>query len=185
MGRPKGSKNKPKDGESPPAAGHNSELSEAERRALLLKGIVGIEEMLVEKNTIVADIRNARKKMIAQGFEAFEIDYAIKLRKNKESDEIERRRREAIIARFLNHPIGTQVDLFDDNDRTPAVDRAAAEGEIAGAEGKSCVSPYQPGTEQEQHWIQGWHRAQDNLASGFKKLEEADSVDADEELEAA
>lgn len=185
MGRPKGSKNKSKDdGRSPPAAGHNSDLTEAERRAILVKGLRFLEEMIVEKDAVVTDIRNYRKKLIAYGFESFEIDYALKLRKNKESDEIDRRRREIIIAQFLNHPIGTQVDLFDE-DRTPAVDRAAAEGKIAGAEGKSCVSPHQPGTEQDQSWINGWHEGQADLASGFRKLEDATPAQADEELEAA
>lgn len=182
MGRPKGSKNKPKDGESP-SVGHNSELTPAEKQALLLKGLTELESLIAEKNEVVADIRNQRKKLVSYGFESFEIDYALKLRKGTDEEAIERRRREATIARFLNHPIGTQPDMFDEPDRTPSVDKAYQAGKIAGAEGKLAQSPHSPGTDQDQSWLKGWHESQADLASGFKKLE---PVNEDQtELEAA
>ena len=183
MSRPKGSKNRAKSDEPSPSAGHNSELTEAEKAALLVQSIVKIEAIKVEQATLRTDMQNERKRLISYGFESWEIDYALKLRKNKESDEIDRRRREAQIARFLSHPIGTQPDLLDDLDRTPAVDRAYAEGKVAGAEGKTRTSPHSPGTEQDQSWLKGWHDGQGDLASGFKKLEPKDEAQA--ELEAA
>jgi ribosome modulation factor len=187
MGRPKGSKNKAKDGETP-AVGHNTaELSETEKQALLVRGIADLETMIEEKNEIVAEIRTQRKRLISYGFEAFEIDYALKLRKDTDDEAIARRRREEVIARFLNHPIGTQPELpLDGIDRTPAVDKALIDGKIAGAEGKTAHSPFSPGTEQDQSWMKGWHEAQASLASGFQKLEAAEPAPAhDEELEAA
>jgi len=70
------------------------------------------------------------------------ITYGLKLRKADESDAIEERRAQAEIARFLNHPIGTQPEfLFGMVDRTPGVDRAFLDGEQAGAEGKTCECP--------------------------------------------
>src|SRR4051812_4490719 len=106
-----------------PAAGHNSpELSESEKRALFVNAVKHLETLIEEKNEIVADIRNQRKRMVGYGFEAFEIDYALKLRKKDEPEMIARRRAEAMIARFLNHPIGCQPDMFDEPDRTPSVD---------------------------------------------------------------
>lgn len=184
MGRPKGSRNKPKDGETP-AAGHNSaELSETEKQALLVRGLADLETMIEDKNAVIAEIRTQRKRLISYGFEAFEIDYALKLRKDTDDEAIERRRREEVIARFLNHPIGTQPELpLDGVDRTPAVDKALIDGKIAGAEGKTANSPYSPGTEQDQAWMTGWHEAQTSLASGFQKLEVPASESATEDAE--
>jgi ribosome modulation factor len=189
MGRPKGSKNKPKDGETPTVGHNTAELSETEKQALLVRGIADLETMIEEKNEIVAEIRTQRKRLISYGFEAFEIDYALRLRKDEDGEAIARRRREEVIARFLNHPIGTQPELpLDGIDRTPAVDKAFIDGKIAGAEGKTANSPFALGTEQDQSWMKGWHEAQASLASGFQKLEtaaaEPEAAD-DSELEAA
>jgi ribosome modulation factor len=67
--------------------------------------------------------------------------------------------------------------MFDEVDRTPAVDKAFADGPVAGAGGKSAQPPYATGTEQEQAWLKGWHTGQADLASGFKKLEPAEASD--------
>jgi ribosome modulation factor/uncharacterized protein (UPF0335 family) len=182
MGRPKGSKNKT-EGESAPEAGHNTALSEAEKQALFVRGLADLEGLLEEKNEIVADVRNQRKRIVSYGFEPWQIDYALKLRKDSDGEAIERRRQEAMVARFLSHPIGTQPDMFDATDRTPAVDKSYQDGKVAGAAGKTAQSPHSPGTEQDQSWLKGWHEAQADLASGFKKLETKD--EAQPELEAA
>jgi ribosome modulation factor len=183
MGRPPGSKNKPKVTEHEPAqAGHNSELSDAEKRALFLNALPELEQLLEKKSGIVSDIRNQRKRIVSYGFEPFEIDYALKIRKDEDATMIERRRKEARIARFLNHPIGTQSDIFDEVDRTPAADKAFDDGKIAGASGKACSSPFSPGLDQDQAWIRGWGEGQADLASGFRKLEANVSEDAEEEM---
>lgn len=158
--------------------GKNSDLTEAEKQALLLRGLSELQEMIEEKNAIVADIRNHRKRIVSYGFEPFEIDYALKLRKEPDADMIARRRAEARIARFMNHPIGTEPDMFDEVDRTPAVDRAFDEGKIAGAAGKSASPPYDPGVPQHQAWLKGWHQAQETLAAAFKKLPQDETEDA-------
>jgi ribosome modulation factor/uncharacterized protein (UPF0335 family) len=181
MGRPKGSKNK-KDGDAAPEAGHNTALSEAEKQALFVRGLAELESLIEEKNEIVADVRNQRKRIVGYGFEPWQIDFALKLRKDTDDESLEHRRQEAMIARFLSHPIGTQPDMFD-VDRTPAVDKAYQDGKVAGAAGKTAQSPHSPGTDQDQSWLKGWHEAQADLASGFKKLEIKD--EAQPELEAA
>lgn len=171
--------------EQPPIpVDHNgeTELTEAEKRSLLVNGLAEIEKHIEEKDRVVALIRTSRKRLVANGFKPKLIDYALRLRKNEEADEIEHRRAEAEIARFLNHPIGTQPELpFAVVDRTPAVDRSFAEGEIAGAEGKTCAPPHPPGPI-EQSWINGWHQGQAAITSAFKKLEaKAEAEAADEE----
>lgn len=166
----------------PPDHNGEMELTEAEKRSLLVNGLAEIERHVVEKDRVVALIRSSRKRLVANGFKPKLIDYALRLRKNDEAEEIEHRRAEAEIARFLNHPIGTQPELpFNVVDRTPAVDRAFIEGEIAGSEGQPCACPHVPGPI-EQAWIKGWGQGQETLMSAFKKLEaKAEAEAADEE----
>lgn len=184
MGRPKGSKNKPKN-DTPAEAGHNTALTEEEKRALFIKGVQELEGLFEKKNDAVSNVRNQRKRIVSYGFEPFEIDYALKLRRDEDDGMMDRRRKEARVARFLNHPIGTQTDIFDELDRTPAADKAYQDGKIAGAAGESAKSPFAPGLPQDQSWLKGWGDGQADLSSGFKKLETAAENVGDEELEAA
>jgi hypothetical protein len=86
------------------------------------------------------------------------------------------------VARFLNHPIGTQPELpLVMEDRTPGVDKARAEGELAGAQGVVCSAPYAVGSPNEQAWIAGWHDGQATLMSAFKKLEAKAAAEAEDD----
>lgn len=170
--------------------GHNSGevevvLTEEQRRALLIHGIKKIEELQVQMESIKSDIRNERKKLKADGFDRFEVDYALRLRKVDETEEMDRRRREARVAQWLNHPIGTQLDLFaDEPDRTPSVDKAYEDGKISGMEGVTCSPPSHLGQEQRSRWIEGWHDGQSLIAvDGFRPL--SDAVTDEDETEAA
>jgi hypothetical protein len=111
------------------------------------------------------------------------IDFALRLRKDEDDAIIEQRRAEIEVARFLNHPVGTQPELpLNMEDRTPGVDKAKAEGEIAGAEGKTCSAPYPAGSPNEQAWLTGWHDGQAILAGAFKKLEAKAAAEPAEEV---
>jgi uncharacterized protein (UPF0335 family)/ribosome modulation factor len=165
---------------------NNFELTEGEKRALLVNSLVAIEGLIEQKDTLVSGIRTARKKLVANGFAPKVIDFALRLRKDEDNSMVEQRRAEIEVARFLNHPIGTQPELpLDMTDRTPEVDRAFERGEIAGAEGKTCSAPHAAGSPMEQSWLRGWGKGQDTIASAFKKLEakEAATAEADEEGE--
>lgn len=166
-----------------PGIGHNesNELTEAERRALLVNGLVEIEGHTEDKDAAVAHIRTCRKRLVAYGFKPSIINFALRLRKNEDADEIEQRKAEIEVARFLNHPIGTQPDFFDQPDRTPDIDKAKAQGEIAGAAGQTCSSPWSVGSPQEQAWIEGWHTGQATITSAFKKLEAKAAAEPDED----
>jgi uncharacterized protein (UPF0335 family) len=148
------------------------ELSESEKRALLVNGLTEIEKLVEEKDRVVALIRTSRKRLVSHGFKPKVIDFALRIRKDEDDAMIEQRRAEIEVARFLNHPIGTQPELpFNMEDRTPGTEKAKAEGEIAGAEGQQCSAPYAAGSPMEQAWLAGWHNGQTVLASAFKKLE--------------
>lgn len=160
------------------------DLTEAEKRALLVNGLNEIEGLVESKDDIVSKIRTSRKRLVAHGFKPKVIDFALRLRKGEDDAMIEQRRAEIEVARFLGHPIGTQPELpLNMEDRTPGVDKAKAEGEIAGAEGQTCISPYVDGPMQ-QAWLSGWHSGQATITSAFQKLEAkaaAEPAEDDEE----
>jgi uncharacterized protein (UPF0335 family) len=158
------------------------ELTEAEKKALLVQGLAEIERVVAEKDKLVKDIRILRKKMVSHGFKPKVIDFALRLRKEEDDTIIEQRRAEIEVARFLNHPVGTQPELpLVMEDRTPGVDKARAEGEIAGAEGKTCSAPYAVGSPNEQAWLQGWHDGQATITRAFKKLEAKAAAEAEDD----
>lgn len=164
-----------------PSIPNDLDLTPAEKQALLVRSLVEIEGLTDQKNTIVSNIRTARKKLVANGFAPKVIDFALRLRKDEDDAMVEQRRAEIEVARFLNHPIGTQSDLFDiQADRMPEVDRAFTLGEIAGAEGKTCIAPHATGSPMEQAWLKGWHQGQATILSAFAKLEAKEELDADE-----
>ena len=166
-----------------PEPGHNSfELTESEKRALLVQGLAEIEKHIEEKDRVVALIRTSRKRLVSHGFKPKVIDFALRLRKDEDDVIIEQRRAEIEVARFLNHPVGTQPELpLVMEDRTPGVDKAKAEGEIAGAEGKTCSAPYAAGSPNEQSWILGWHDGQATITSAFRKLEAKAAAESEDD----
>lgn len=169
--------------QAPNGIGHNTnlELSEAEKRALLVNGLTQIEGLVEQKDAIVSQIRTSRKRLVAHGFGPKVIDFALRLRKDEDDKMIEQRRSEIEVARFLGHPIGTQPELpFNMEDRTPGVDKAKAEGELAGASGVTCSAPYAVGSPMEQAWLNGWHDGQATITSAFKKLEAKEAAEAEE-----
>lgn len=74
------------------------------------------------------------------------------------------------IARWEAVSIGSQMEMFED--RTPAVERARAEGERDGWQGDPKKSgDWAPGTPQYTAYMDGYHEGQKRLAQGFKKPE--------------
>lgn len=176
--QPKGEEPKPEAeaaAEATPKAGHNSTpmavLTDDERRAILLNGVKKIEEFQEEMKSWNGKLRAERKRLKAHDFEKHEVDWALKLRSAEDDEVVEERRRQDQIARWLGHPVGSQLEMFDGVDRTPLVDRASTEGLNSGMAGDRCSPPYDMGTEAGQTWIAQWHVGQGILMSAFKKLE--------------
>jgi len=80
--------------------------------------------------------------------------------------EIERQMR---VARWMGMAVGHEADLFDSVDRTPAGDKAEAEGKRAGMQGQPRKPTHDPSTEQYRRWMAGYDQGQTILAQGFKK----------------
>lgn len=140
--------------------GHNSGLTDDQQRALFVQNLTKIERLKEAMASASGELRAAYKTAKADGFAKKDIDYAIALRKDEDDKLIDSRRRETMIARWMNHPIGTQPDLFDGVDRTPSEDRAFEDGKLAGMEGKICQPPHDPSVPQHGRWLEGWHAGQ-------------------------
>lgn len=74
------------------------------------------------------------------------------------------------IARWLGLSLGTQLDMFAEPDRVPAVDVAFELGKTQGLAGITAKPDYSPDTEQYRRYMEGWHTGQGIRSKGFKKL---------------
>lgn len=173
MPRPKGSKNRKKDddaGQAPAAIGHNAPVLSLDDQKILLNQHCSVLEDLNEKQkAIVSSIRNERKRAKASGFDKVEIDFALKLRASQDHGADKREyERLQFIALCVNHPIGTQPDMFAVADEAGRlIAKAKADGKQAGLEGDTAKSPHQPGTPQDQAWLEGHHEGQAVLAGSI------------------
>jgi ribosome modulation factor len=141
--------------------GHNSGLTETQERALFFDHLNKIQASKAELEKMKASHARLFKAAKADGITKKDLEYALRLRSDDSNGEelLEERRREIRIAKWLQHPVGTQMDMFD-KDRSTAEEKAFELGKNAGMEGKACIAPYDGSTKQAQAWIKGWHEGQ-------------------------
>lgn len=174
---PKLKRGRPKKDAAPPQAkgsvpgdnGGETGISDAKMGDLFVRELTKLEAILAKMETLKADARNQRKRMKSDGFEGYEVNYALKLRKSEDDEMLEQRRREARIARWLAHPIGTQSDFLADLTHKANGSDAEALGRVAGAEGAVCKPPANLNQDDAQAWMTGWQAGQAALAgSGIR-----------------
>jgi hypothetical protein len=84
------------------------------------------------------------------------------------------------VAKWIGHPMGAQMDLFAQVDRTPAVDKAREDGKRAAMEHKRASPPHAPGVPQYTAWLEGFHAEQERqVKAGIKPLNEGGTLDDD------
>lgn len=162
----------------------NSELSDDERRALMLhhkKGYQLAERAVDEAKAVVTSRKADMKALVKRAQREYgaeivsEIQTAILLEEPGGKLALEAEvARKFKVARWLGLPVGTEPTMFEMQDRRPAVDIAYDNGKAAGMEGDVCQPPHDPSVPQYQRWMEGWHDGQEILASAFKKLEPLD-----------
>lgn len=151
--------------------GHNSagavELTDAQEEALFRNHLGKVRALKAKQASVTADLRNAYKGAKADGWAKKRIDFALALENDEGNELLEERRVEAKIARWLQHPIGTQTDLFADPepDRAPLAERSFNDGRRVGMEGGNPKPP--DGTADPAEWQRGWHAGQDALKSSL------------------
>jgi hypothetical protein len=75
------------------------------------------------------------------------------------------------VARWLGHPLGAQLDLFEQPDRRPATEVAFENGKTAGMEGRVRKPPHSPEVPQYEEWMRGWYEGQKLLGKKFSGAE--------------
>jgi ribosome modulation factor len=179
MARPKGSKNKARTKSDVPGAagvagvGHNSkpepkaELTPDQQRALFLQHKDHYAVALAAKKKADADLKNVCKVAKAEGFTAEQIKAAIAFETPEgEAKETAKLKQILQAAAWVGAPIGTQLAMFDEPDRTPSVDRAFDEGKQAGLQGLVRKPPYSPEVPQHDAWMNGWYEGQKAITPG-------------------
>lgn len=72
------------------------------------------------------------------------------------------------VARWLGHPMGAQLDLFAQPDRTPITESAYDAGKMASMQNEGRKPPHAPETEAYRSWMSGYEDHQRELAGKFK-----------------
>lgn len=141
------------------------ELSTDEWRALALQHKHNYEGALAKKKKTDADFKNVCKTAKADGITVAQIKTMIAC----DSPEGEAKERSAIAATlqaaaWMGSPLGTQLAMFSEPDRTPSVDRAFDEGKQASMEGKPAKPPYAPDLPQYKSYMDGYAEDQTRRA---------------------
>jgi hypothetical protein len=161
-----------KNGAAKVGPGHNSQLTDDEKRAMTLhhKRRYEAADALVEKakadRTAIADLA---KSDLGKGALADIKDLILAGSDKKMKALVERTMR---LARYAGLAIGTQTNLFE------AVVDNFDQGKVAGMEGQTCEPPKNLAQDTAQLWIAGWHEGQTVLASAFKKKRPIDGKPA-------
>lgn len=177
-------------------AGHNSELTPAEIKALKFHHFHAISAQKAKVEAEQAEYKRLRKLAKADHIVLSDIDFMMKCADIEDETILtDRAKREAEIMAWFALPVSFQPDMFTDLDAEPLEDRAAREGEAAGYQGKDAVPPYDASSAAGQAWMKAWHLGNKNrteaLASALEKMaaapDEKDDAfpDADEDEEAA
>jgi hypothetical protein len=154
--------------------GHNSALTDDEKRALTLhhKRSYEAADALVEKakadRTAIADLA---KSDLGKGALADIKDMILADNPKKMKATVERMQR---LARWAGLKIGSQPQLFE----AVEIDRFE-EGRTAGMSGATCEPPKNFAQDAAQLWITGWHDGQTVLMAAFKKKRPIDGSPAE------
>ncbi|NNV20561.1 hypothetical protein EHE22_09000 [Ochrobactrum pseudogrignonense] len=152
-------------------AGHNSQLSETDKKALFFHHLrirMGHDAKVKEAN---AEKKAAGKLAQADNVVLGDLDYAIKAIGAEDKGTVtDRFLAHGEVLSWLNVIPGFQSDLL--RDRAPAIERIEGEGELAGLAGKDADSGYDKGSDEDTAWLRGWDKGQkfmrDNLQAAME-----------------
>lgn len=143
-----------------------------EDKALFLQTLPKIADLKAKIATATANLRNALKTAKKDGFTKADFDTAFQM----QGAEGEKAKKAAIardltIAKWLGCDLGSQLDLFTQDERVPAEDRAYGEGQTASMKGETAKPDYHPSTPQHAAYMKGFHEDQEKrVKGGIKKL---------------
>lgn len=113
--------------------------------------------------------RDVKAALKSEGFTVKQFEIADQLGTLKGEAKVTGEVRDRLkVALWIGHPMGAQLDLFEQPDRTPVVDRAYAEGKAASMNDVAAKPPHAPDTEAYRAYMAGFHDHQRELAGGIK-----------------
>lgn len=155
--------------------GHNSDgadetkkLSPDEERQLFLHHRTAWNHWLAKRAVVEQIEKDTKAALKADGFTVKQMQIADDLLtvkgEKKVTGEVADRLK---VALWTGHPMGAQLDMFEQPDRTPLVDRAYDVGKQMSMENKPLKPPYDPDTEAYRVCAAGYHDHQRQLAGGL------------------
>lgn len=165
--------------------GHNSRatLESDSRRARFFTHMNPIWELEQQRVEIVAQITKAKRTAKADGFESYEINQGLEIRKAEKPETVDNQMaRKMAVLKFMNQPAGYQFNFLDE-DRTPDTERAYNEGISAGLREETPNNPFGQGTPQYGAYEDGWRDGQDQLGSEMQKRMEDENARNEAEAE--
>ena len=173
-GRPKGSRNKPRDGATPHVTAHDNvartPLTDDQLHALTDSWAGHYVTALEAKKTADAELKNVCKKAKSEG--VLLADLKAYLAAGTEKGQADLKAdvdRIARVARWRNFKIGHQFGLFGEDDES--VPMSFTLGKEAGLKGEPATCPANRDVEE---FLRGWHAGQKILLAGFGPLSEED-----------
>ena len=152
-------------------------LTEDQKIALFFNHKKTYSAALEKKKTSAATFMAACKAIEAEGTKVADIKLALELEEEGGEEAMNERIQDQLrVAKWMGAAEGTQFAMFDD--RTPAAEKAHAEGKRAGLAGEDRSCRYHESTEQYAKWMDGYQIGQTVLAAGFKTIGETDGEKA-------
>lgn len=156
--------------------GHNSGPSDETYLTnvrLIQADQIALDELVAAANEQRGVLRNRYKVAKKDGCDVEAIRLVLKLGKRTSGEVVTEHRNVGRILRLLDHPLGTQYNLFvvggEDEAPATAMD-AELQGQHAGRNGESADNnPFPPGSAEHVEWRQGWGNGQAMLVGGMAK----------------
>lgn len=162
---------------APRAASKNHPLDPQEK-ALFHHHLPKVEAQRKKVATAVSDLRTLYKTAKADGFAKSDFDFAIEMRDaEKEKRAQAAIARQLVIARFMDAKLGDQLDLFLEDARIPATDKAYEQGQSDSMKGVTAKPSYAPESPQHQAYMKGYHDDQESRIKGGIKKKAEDAGD--------
>lgn len=184
MGRPKGSKNKPKDGHVTEHAKVTIEdLTDEQHHCLVLqhdRKVATAEAAAKLAQTAVKNARNLAKAELGPDGLKTILAYRALQSEHGQTALKAIMGMQAMVARWAGMAVGHIDDLFSP-DRTPIDDRTFAEGKRAGMAGDDPTPPHELDGPRQAKWTEGYHAGQSVNTDMLRNMPKPKGRDLDED----
>ncbi|MCC6776662.1 MAG: hypothetical protein IT537_08510 [Hyphomicrobiales bacterium] len=153
------------------------QMSDDQRRGLLFSYKRRLKPLLEQEKEAKAAVSKLFEQAKREGVTKIELKIALALETDEGGEKVNAEiERIARVARWMNVPVGAQLDMFGGDKRTQA-EKHFDEGKVAALDDLPAKPPAHLGQAAAQHWLEGHAEGRKSLneerASGFKPLGES------------